>query len=327
MTAAAQPLALRIPDTIRDFDLRRDLRPAADLIELCFAERLDEDGRRYVAQMRQAAGNRRLLRLAGVAPSSVTLPVNGLVWEEQGELVGNLSMLAVNVAGNRAYLIANVAVHPDHRRRGIAKTLTEEAIARIGARGIDEVWLHVDEDNDAARRLYDQLGFIEQARRTTWHVEPASNLQRLERGARFGGRRAKDWPKQEEWLRRLYPPRVIWHMPLRISLLRPGLGGALARFFSERRFQQWSAWQGRDLLGVCAWQSSHTQADWLWLAVEQEREEAAMQALLPQAFEKLKPRRTLALDYPTGRGEDILEQHGFRRHQTLIWMERGLPLS
>lgn len=298
--------------------------PAADLIELCFADRLDEDGRRYVAQMRRAANSQRLLRLAGVGAQSVTLPVNGLVWEEDGDLIGNLSMLPVFVAGKRAYLIANVAVHPTRRRTGIAKALTEEAVARIGKRNIQNVWLHVDEDNLAARRLYDQLGFIEQARRTTWHAKPIVNSNSPPDGAQFGKRRTKDWSQQRKWLKGLYPTQVIWHMPLRISLLRPGPGGAVSRFFSDRHFRQWSAWQGEELLGVCAWQSSHTQADWLWLAAAPDREEAAMQILLPCVFKKLNPRRTLALDYPSGQAEDSLTRQGFHRHQTLIWMERRI---
>lgn len=53
---------------IRRFDIRRDLNMVADLVELCFADSLDADGRRYIRQMRSTARHPNFLRwTAGIA--------------------------------------------------------------------------------------------------------------------------------------------------------------------------------------------------------------------------------------------------------------------
>src|SRR3972149_2661349 len=119
---SAQALTLPKPKAsqLRPFDLRRDLLPVADLVELCFAESLDADGRLYIRQMRQAAAG------PGMALGSAT-SMSGFVWVEEGSLVGNLSLIPHHYGRRRLYLIANVAVHPDHRRHGIARTLTQAA--------------------------------------------------------------------------------------------------------------------------------------------------------------------------------------------------------
>ena len=58
--------------------------------------------------------------------------VPGFVWEEDGSIIGNATLLQSDIP-NR-YLVANVAVHPDYRRRGIAKglmTLILISVARL----------------------------------------------------------------------------------------------------------------------------------------------------------------------------------------------------
>ncbi|MBW8010341.1 MAG: GNAT family N-acetyltransferase [Chloroflexi bacterium] len=326
MTAATQIVNTLSPTKLRSFDMQRDLLSVADLIELCFANRLDADGRRYVRQMRSAARNARALGWAANAAHRISMPFSGFVWEEDGQLLGNLSLVSVTAMGKRTYLIANVAVHPDHRRRGIARALTDAALENIHRRGIEWSWLQVDNDNPAAINLYQSVGFEEQARRTTWHSDPApeSSRKKITGGIKITSRRPYDWEQQLAWLNKIYPPKVTWHLPYKQSLLRAGLGGAFNRLFSEKRIHQWSARRESELIGVLAWQSSFTQADRLWLASSRHDEEEAILALLPFVRMTLNTQRTLALNYPTGRATDALRQAGFHNHQTLIWMRRAV---
>jgi ribosomal protein S18 acetylase RimI-like enzyme len=66
--------------------------------------------------------------------------------------------------------VSALAVHPDFRRRGVARALLERAVA--GAQGLHlGVALDVDLGNDAARLLYESLGFREISYRETGETE------------------------------------------------------------------------------------------------------------------------------------------------------------
>lgn len=326
MTSAAHTLKDTSKPNLRQFDFRRDLRAVADLVELCFADRLDDDGRKYVQQMRAAAGSGGILGWAKSTAERASMPMGGFVWQEGRVLVANLSLLPVTVSGEQAYLIANVAVHPDFRRRGIARELTEAAFEHIRIRKVKCSWLQVDDDNLAALELYQDLGFKEVVRRTTWHSDPSRDLIRTQNSLdlSISSRRSKDWPQQKTWLNQLYPSEVSWHLPLRLPLLQPGISGSFYRFVNEKRVRQWSVHRGGSLLGVLTRQSSPSQADRLWLASHYEHEEEALRALLPVAQHAHPSKRTLALDYPAGRAIDAIREAGFYNHQTLIWMNRQI---
>lgn len=323
MTATTHSLSSPRHGQLRPLSLQRDLSAVADLVELCFADTLDADGRRYIRQMRSAANSPHKIGVPGRISPSFT----GFIWEENAEIVGNLNLLPVVAEGRQTYLIANVAVHPNYRRQGIASALTEAGIDFIRAKGGETAWLQANADNPTAIRLYQGFGFIERARRTTWHSPDEGVLIQLPEGVQVRGRRRKEWPQQRAWLARSYPDDVRWHLALRPSYFNPGLRGRIREMFSDRRFQHWSACRDGNLIGVLSWQSSYTQADWLWLAAALEHEELAICALLTHAQEELSKRafggrrRTLAVNYPAGLGAEAFKAAGFEPHQTLIWMQ------
>lgn len=55
--------------------------------------------------------------------------------------------------------ITNIAVHPNHRRRGIGKKLIEALIKISEKEGIKSFTLEVRESNTAAFKLYEKMGF------------------------------------------------------------------------------------------------------------------------------------------------------------------------
>ena len=56
-----------------------------------------------------------------------------------------------------------------------------------------------------AIKLYQDLGFQEMARRTTWQASPEHRLALPDTEIQIVPRHPRFWPLQQEWLRRLYP--------------------------------------------------------------------------------------------------------------------------
>ena len=55
--------------------------------------------------------------------------------------------------------IANIAIHPGCRKRGYGEYLLRWAIERCRVKGVATITLEVNEKNNAARNLYDKMGF------------------------------------------------------------------------------------------------------------------------------------------------------------------------
>lgn len=66
----------------------------------------------------------------------------------------------------------NVAVHPDHRRRGVGRALIEELIRLLKEQGSEQLTLEVRASNESARALYAGLGFTEVGRRKNYYHNP-----------------------------------------------------------------------------------------------------------------------------------------------------------
>ena len=66
----------------------------------------------------------------------------------------------------------NVAVHPDYRRRGIARELVMGLVAALGEKGVHSLALEVRASNAPAIALYEQLGFIQVGRRPNYSRTP-----------------------------------------------------------------------------------------------------------------------------------------------------------
>ncbi len=69
--------------------------------------------------------------------------------------------------------IANVAVHPSHRRRGIARELVAAAIEQGSS--LSRLTLEVRESNTAAIALYRSLGFVKDGVRPRFYTHPTED--------------------------------------------------------------------------------------------------------------------------------------------------------
>jgi len=75
-----------------------------------------------------------------------------------GDLVAGYALGAPSSRRNEGWLLS-LAVHPDHRGRGIAMDLAAAIVFSFDRLGFDRVVLTVAPTNAAAVRLYERLGF------------------------------------------------------------------------------------------------------------------------------------------------------------------------
>ena len=327
MTSVPIPARSSTTSHVRPLNILRDLPRVADLIELCFASSMDNEGQSYVRQMRRASRDASFMRWASNAIESASMPLSGFVWEQEGRIIGNASLVPFRHKGKRIYLIANVATHPDHRRKGIARELTERAMQLARQRGGNELWLHVRADNPGAVQMYLDLGFVERARRTTWraskdgHLTPVSFSRSdytlglptvTKRLSRF-------WPQQLTWLNQMHPEELNWYRSVNWNSLKPGLWNWLYRVFIEFDLRQWAVQKNGRLQGVVIWMPT-TRNSSLWLACDPNADSESIALLLRKAHRELGYRPSLTLEHPAGLQEGAIQAARFSLSRTLIWM-------
>ena len=327
MTAVDIPLLAKTPQ-MRPLNIMRDLSSVADLVEKCFADTMDAEGHNYLQQMRRAGQDHSFLRWAGHAVETVSMPLSGYVWEESGEIIGNVSLIPYHHARKKIYLIANVAVRADHRKRGIGRALTAAAMEHARVRHSDETWLHVRDDNPGAINIYRSLGFVAITRRTTWQAQPDRPVtgtypahEALEPGITITKRAARDWDAQESWLRTQYPDLLSWYQPMPWMSLRPGLIPILYRFLSEFEVRHWVIRRNDTPQAVLSWMAGLGSANRLWIAIPPTGGEVLLTQLLLHVRRALVWRERTSLDFPAGQYAGSIEAAGFHPHRTLVWMK------
>ena len=322
MSSITVPANTNEHTNVRALNVIRDLSAVADLIELCFSPTMDNEGQRYLSDMRRASRDDGFLHWASRMTETTSLPLTGYVWEQDGRIVGNASLIPFRHKGSRVYLIANVAVHPDHRRQGIAQVLTQRAMKHAQAKKASAVWLHVRDDNLGAIRLYEKLGFQEISRRTTWYARTDSYPPKVDTDIQIVPRHARFWPLQQDWLRRLYPEALSWYHSWNFNSLRPGLMNWMYLLFVDYNIRQWAAVRGDELLGTLSWMPHGGRPESLYAAINPALggDEEALLQLLINARRSLSIHSKLTLDFPAGEMTDAIMEAGFRPRRTLIWM-------
>lgn len=169
MTGFAVSQLAALPQGLHRLDPVRDLRGVIDLLEIGFRNDLEARDRRWLAD---------LSALSRAGPISAwflrALPrrsnaFDGFVWYQDGQLVGNVSLMRCS---REVWVLANVVTHPKHRGRGIAQAMLESALHLVQSKGGSQVQLQVREDNRPAHRLYELLGFWRMNAATTLRLDP-----------------------------------------------------------------------------------------------------------------------------------------------------------
>lgn len=125
------------------------LADVAELERLCFAEPWSENSLRLLCEE------------GGF----------GAVAVSEGRVIAYAGMTTVLDEG----AITNIATHPSARRQGFGRAVTEALLTYARAHGIRSVFLEVRESNEAARRLYESLGFLPCGMRKNFYRHPTES--------------------------------------------------------------------------------------------------------------------------------------------------------
>ncbi len=329
MVAVTDPITstfFRIPN-IRVMDPRYDLDEIANLIEVCFSATMDEDGYAYLRQMRKSAQEARILRWMTSYADENPLPVSGLVWMDGNKIIGNLSLIPMQKDNQKIFLIANVAVLPEYRGKGISKELTYAALEYTQKQGVASTWLQVRNDNPVAYTLYRETGFIERSRRTTWHAKVQPGYYELEPGLAITTTFPSDWETQYRMLLRIYHREVIWNLPVNLPSLRTNWMNQISKIIYGEKIRGFALRANNQFLGSVTWEAAKTWADNLWPACDAANQDLVLRNLLPHVLSSIRSSRPQAVNYPDGQAEGTFVNAGFHKHVTLVWMEARLSSS
>ena len=314
---------------LRPVNLRTDLGPLADLIELVFADSMDANGRAAIREMRTMSklgvGLHVLSRVSNVILGGSL----GYVWIEDGRLVGNVSVYPANwPAGlGPAWIIANVGVHPDYRRRGIARRLMNASMDLIRERKGRHAVLQVDANNTAAQRLYEQLGFVTERGWTQWRRGSLSALpeRRARHDVHITRRRGREWREEYRLAQRVRPPErggLGWLEPLHERHFRTSLLGRILGGFGLRSQERLVIRDETGELAAALWIetgfASNTRLKLMTLP--------RVQGLYDDALLHTAIRRyghtVMRIDHPMDEHvtNDLLAAYGFRRLRSLVNM-------
>jgi ribosomal protein S18 acetylase RimI-like enzyme len=310
---------------IRPIHLRKDLNPIADLVELCFDDHMDEEGRAYLRNIRRLGGEGDPYYLDAGSPETSSIPFHGFVWVEEGKIIGNITLIYLHKREQNIYFIANVAVDPQYRGRGIGRQLTARALQHAREQNGRSVMLQVREDNPTAIHLYDSLGFYEMTRRTTWGFDhrPDEIIPSNGTTARISQRSNESWPQQRKWLEQLYPEKVTWFLPFQMTKHEPGLFNVINRWLNSESIRFWEAREDERLIGLASLEAINSFQDYLWLATSPAFEDTAIPALVASIGHRVRHPKRIQVNYPAHRAEAAFLSAGMVELNTLIWMEHN----
>lgn len=130
----------------------RDCQAIADILNASFKRTFHNAGE-FRTFTKHAACFRSDLDLVAVAPDGSFGSYVGVPYDET----------------NRIGIFEPVCTHPDHLRKGLARTLMLEGLRRLRAIGATDVYVGTG-DMEPANRLYDSIGFTEAYRGSTWRT-------------------------------------------------------------------------------------------------------------------------------------------------------------
>jgi ribosomal protein S18 acetylase RimI-like enzyme len=132
----------------------------------------------------------------------------GYIWEEEGIAVG---LVTISRRGSTdSWMVGNVAVLPNFRRRGIARQLVVTALDAIRAQGGDLVVLDVIAGNLPAHKLYESLGFVQYTSALEMELKSAEvpELPTIPEGYHYEVIPAREWRLPMQMAQRTVPTNV-----------------------------------------------------------------------------------------------------------------------
>ncbi len=319
---------------IRRVNLERDLRAIAGLIEEAFSDQMDTGGRATVNELRGLSRLGPLLHVAALGDRMLRGIGQGFVWEEDGQIVGNVTLFPADYPPElgRTIIIANVAVAPAYRRRGIARQLMQAALEAIRAGGAAAAILEVEADNTGAQLLYTGLGFHTLRTWHTWRRSSEAPLPpRPPASPPIIRRPASLWQAEYAMAARVFPQErggLGWQRPLHPREFHRPLAGRIIDLLSGTGTERWIVRDGEQVYGsLWARTVFGSGAIQLTLIVSPEEKGRLEAPLLAYGVRQLAPAdRALTCEHPADdrHASEALRQCGFSIRRTLAHMRLDL---
>lgn len=325
MTAAVAAGTPSVHRGIRPVEPLRDMAALAGLIERAFSERLDASGRRMILGMKMFAQAGRLGWFVGrwfLPPAAYP---QGFVWEEEGEVVGNASLLPVRGFQQR-WVMANVVVKPEYQRRGIAQALVLASIDLVRRSGGRRIMLQVDRDSRGARTLYENLEFKTLTTRTTWARKGDGGGHPAISQGQTRPRTSGEWREQWALANRLHPEGLLWPFPAVASLFQPS---GVENLLGLGKPKHWVWPEASRLVGAVSIRPELEHRQWrLMMVVEPEWRGEVETSLLSNAMQESSGLTgNFILDYPSEIARENIKGLGFKAIRELTWMGMKLEKS
>lgn len=228
----------RLSSGARPINLNRDIPEVLELLEIVFGESLRSEGSLAASNVGLDASLPFLYRFN----LGLTRLSPGFVWEENGRIVGNATLLRTKLRDR--YLVVNVAVHPDFRRQGIARRLMEAIKEQVQAEGGHFILLQVVKDNYPAVDLYKSLNFRVLGSVTSWYSS-VSRVHTIPSAIdstpppRIRELKGSEWQAAYQLDQRCLRPELNWPEPLTPDVYKRNWWRRLSDTFNGRQSETW----------------------------------------------------------------------------------------
>lgn len=231
---------------LRTVQLRNDLGKIADLLEIAFGDTIDTAGMSAVREMRALSQLGPLLWIIARLDRGIRAMSHGYVWVDPAtqRLIGNVSIY--DAGFDQIMVIANVAVHPDFRRRGIAEAMMIASMEAARRHHAKEVLLQVDASNLGAQKLYEKLGFqsLGTFTRWQWYPDDPDDVPLRRPGALDIKRRTgREWKLHYQLAQQVRPDTVGgvgWLRPTRPRTFRRTTGQLMWAIMGVESYEHWA---------------------------------------------------------------------------------------
>lgn len=208
---------------LRTFNIKEDVDVMIPLIKAAFHYPENDEWNLSREEITSIADDFSMMRklypifqIGGLFNPSLKAVMRGYIWEEAGQAVGlvNVSPMGLD---HQTWVIGNVAVLPEHRRKGIAQQLIQAAVGLARQHRIKNVVLEVIAHNLPAVKLYENEGFEIYSKGIQLHRETALEappLLKLPEGYRIEPYHVRDWESRYTLMKNITPPQVQEYEPI-----------------------------------------------------------------------------------------------------------------
>jgi GNAT superfamily N-acetyltransferase len=309
------------------------LRQVVALIEEAFAGQLDFRGREALRELRTMSRLGPLLWLLDRLSPEFHETFSGLVWVEEGRVVGNVTVNRSRLRSQR-WFISNLAVERVYQGQGIARELMQAAIGMVRDRGGESITLQVRAGNVPALKLYRDLDFEELVGTTELRLGRVGRVDFVPtEGLTLRQRGYSEWHKEYKLAQAATPASEQRAKPIREEDFRKGLGDRLVDWLGDlltgQRTYRLALDEGDRFIAtltvrVSWWGGGHG----LKMMVHPDYRGRVEEMLVTRALALLAnvPGRGVAVKMSASHQEAIetLKRYGFVEEKTLVQMRLNL---